>query len=163
MTIEFYYDNIMTVDGKYLSLNRTRSRKEAFSKIIEIANPLILQQLEKLNTKMINQNPDATVSGGSIWLGRLAVEDIRPYLTENGIYRKETTQIDRGVFYSAYNDLKPESFINDYWNIVEENWLTAQIRLSGNGAIKKGWHLMASYALNVVEKGEDYYSDLYRR
>lgn len=163
MTIEFYYDNIMTVDGKYLSLNRTRSRKEAFSKIIEIANPLILQQLEKLNTKMINQNPDATVSGGSIWLGRLAIEDIRPYLTENGIYRKEKTQIDRGVFYSAYNDLKPESFINDYWNIVEENWLTAQIRLSGNGAIKKGWHLMASYALNVVEKGEDYYSDLYRR
>ena len=76
---------------------------------------------------------------------------------------KEKTQIDRGVFYSAYNDLKPESFINDYWNIVEENWLTAQIRLSGNGAIKKGWHLMASYALNVVEKGEDYYSDLYRR
>ena len=125
--ILFSDDNIMLVDDNFLDLHPSFISLYEFGEIVMEVKPKIVSTIDLMYEKMKKLHPDAKVSRGGVWLGRLAVE-YKPLLSDSGYYEMYETQNNRGVLKSIEN--LRDSTARDYWAVVEEIGLYATARIT---------------------------------
>lgn len=136
----------MYVNGNYMRLGRSGVSPQEFSRVLAIATPRIVAAIKELYVATEALNPNSKV--GSIWLGRLAVIELMPILSESGEYRYLKAQQDRGVFRERNNFT--DQGILEYWDTVVDHGLSPEARTSSNRQFK-GLNLLATIKDKDIE------------